>query len=44
MVVWNTTMILMPKLNYDFLRKEKCDTDEKLQKAMLRYDQEKTFR
>ena len=31
------------QLNYDFLRKEKCDTDEKLQKAMLRYDQEKRF-
>lgn len=31
------------QLNYDFLRKEKCDTDEKLKAAMLRYDQEKRF-
>ncbi len=31
------------KLNYDFLRKEKCDSDEKLNQALTRLDHEKRF-
>lgn len=31
------------QLNYDFLRKEKCENEEKLQQAMHRLDQEKRF-
>lgn len=31
------------QLNYDFLRKEKCDNEEKLQQAMHRLVQRKQF-